>query len=87
MFCFYVNFSFLTCNYLKRKKHLSKKRKERKKEEEEIDSCDSVTLENTLILHNVIILIKSVFNKDQNHYYYNLFLVKCSYQLVKKQWK
>ena len=31
----------------------------------------------TLTLHNVIILIKSVFNKDQNHYYYNTFLEKC----------
>ena len=35
----------------------------------------------TLALHNVIILIKSVFNKYQNHYYYNILLEKCSYQL------
>ena len=35
-------------------------------------------------LHNVIILIKLVFSKDQNHYYYNIFLEKFSYQLAKK---
>ena len=29
-------------------------------------------------------LIKSVFNKDQNNYYYNIFLEKSSYQLSKK---
>ena len=34
----------------------------------------------TLILLNVIILIKSVLNKDKNHYYYNIFLEKCSYK-------
>ena len=28
----------------------------------------------TLALHNVIILIKSVFNKGQSHYYYNILL-------------
>ena len=39
----------------------------------------------TLILHNVIILIKSVLNKDKNHYCYKIFLEKCSYQLAKKQ--
>ena len=49
-----------------------------------IDSYDSLPLEKALTLHNVIILIKSVFNKDQNHYYYNIFLEKCSYQLAKK---
>ena len=34
-----------------------------------------------LTLHNVIILIKSVLNKDQNHYYYEIFLenVRISY--------
>ena len=42
-----------------------------------IDLDDPLPLENTLTLHNVIILIKSVFNKDQNHYYYNIFLEKC----------
>ena len=28
--------------------------------------------------------IKSVINKDENHYCYNLFLEKCSYRLAKK---
>ena len=44
---------------------------------------DSLPLEKTLTLHNVIILIKSVFNKYQNHYYYNKSLEKCLYQLAK----
>ena len=35
----------------------------------------------TLALHNVIIVIKSDFNKDQSHYYYNILVEKCSYQL------
>ena len=38
-----------------------------------VDSCDSLPLEKTLTLWNVIIFIKSVFNKDKNHYYYNIF--------------
>ena len=48
-----------------------------------IDSYDSLPLEKTLTSYNVIILIKSVFNKDKNNYYYNLFLGKGSYQLTK----
>ena len=36
-----------------------------------------------LTLHDVTILIKSVFNKNQNHYDYNTFLEKCSYQSAK----
>ena len=36
-----------------------------------------------LNLHNVIILIKSVFSKDQDHYY-NIFLDKISYQISGK---
>ena len=35
----------------------------------------------TFALHNFMTFIKSVFNKNQNHYYYNIFLEKCSYQL------
>ena len=38
------------------------------------DAYDSLHLEKTLTLHNVIILIKSVFNKDQNNYYHNIIL-------------
>ena len=49
-----------------------------------IDSYDSLPVEKILTLHNVIMLIKSVLNKDKNHYYYKVFLEKCSYQLAKK---
>ena len=48
-----------------------------------IDLCDSLPLEKTVTLHNAITLIKLVFNTDQNHYYYNIFLEKCSYQLTR----
>ena len=41
-------------------------------------------IEKILTLHSVIILLKSVLNKDKNHYYYRIFLEKCSYQLAKK---
>ena len=47
-----------------------------------IDSNDSLSLEKPLTLDNVIILIKSDFNKNQNYYYYNIFLGK----LPEKQW-
>ena len=50
----------------------------------QIDSHDSLPLEKTLTLHNVIILIKSVFNKNQNHDYYSIFLKKCLYQLAER---
>ena len=40
-----------------------------------VDLSDSLHLEKTIIFH-VITLIKSVFNKDKNNYYYNIFLVK-----------
>ena len=49
-----------------------------------VDSYDFLPLEKTLTLYNLIIDIKSVFNKDQDHYYYNTFLEKCCYQLAKK---
>ena len=41
-------------------------------------------IERTLTLHNAVIHIKSVLNRDKNHYYYKIFLEKCSYQLAKK---
>ena len=47
-------------------------------------SYDSFPIEKRLTLHNVIILIKSVLNKDKNHCYYKIFLEKCSYQLARK---
>ena len=49
-----------------------------------VDSYDSLPLKKTLTLHSVIIIIKLVFDKNQNDYYYNIFLGKCSYQLAKK---
>ena len=39
-------------------------------------------LQKTLTFH-AIVLIKSVFNKNQNHYFYNMFLEKCFNQLDK----
>ena len=48
-----------------------------------VDYYDSLPVEKKLIFH-VIILIKSVLNKDKNHYYYNIFFKKCSHQLAKK---
>ena len=49
-----------------------------------LDSYNSLPTEKILTLHNVIILVKSVLNKDKNHYYHKIFLEKCSYQLTKK---
>ena len=45
-----------------------------------IDSYDSLPLEKILIVSNVIILSKWVFNKGKNRYYDNTFLEKCSYK-------
>ena len=45
----------------------------------ESDSDDDLALEETLNLLNII-LTKSIFNKDQNHYNYNTFLENCYYQ-------
>ena len=47
-------------------------------------SYNSLHLEKTITFHNVMILIKSVFNKDENNYYYNIFLGKPCYELAKK---
>ena len=44
-----------------------------------VDSYDSLPAETRLTLHNVIIHIKSVLNKDKNCYYYEIFLEKCLY--------
>ena len=49
-----------------------------------VDFYDILPVEKMLTLHNVIILIKSVLNKDENHYYYKMFLEKWSDQLAKK---
>ena len=48
------------------------------------DSYDFLLSEKMLTFHDVAILIKSVFNKDKNNYYYNIFLEKGSYELPKK---
>ena len=48
-----------------------------------INSYDSLPLEKTLTSHNVLIFIKSVLNKNQNHNYYNILLEKCSFKLLK----
>ena len=45
-----------------------------------IDSYDSLPIENILTFHNVIILTKSVVNKDENNYFYNIFLEKDLYK-------
>ena len=45
-----------------------------------IDSYNSLPIEKILTFHNVIILIKSVVNKNKNEYYYNIFLEKGSYK-------
>ena len=39
-----------------------------------IDPSELLAIERRLTLYNVIILIKSVVNKDENHYYYNIYL-------------
>ena len=49
-----------------------------------VDSYDSLPLEKALTLHNILIQIKSVLNKNQNHYCYNMILEKGLYQLAKK---
>ena len=49
-----------------------------------VDSYDSLPIEKRLTLYNVIILLKSVPNKDKYLYYYKIILEKCCYQLPKK---
>ena len=44
-----------------------------------IDSYNSLPIEKILTFHIVIILIKSVVNKNKNNYYYNIFLEEDSY--------
>ena len=41
-----------------------------------VNSSNSLPLEKTLSFHNVIILMRSVFDKNKNNYYYNIFLEK-----------
>ena len=44
-----------------------------------IDSYKSLPIEKILTFRNVIILIKSVVNKNESNYYYNIFIEKSSY--------
>ena len=49
-----------------------------------VGSYDSFPTEKKLTLNNIIILIKSVLNKDKNHCYKNILLEKFSNQLAKR---
>ena len=49
-----------------------------------LDFYDSLPIEKRLTFHNVTTHIKVVLNKDENHFYYKIFLEKFSYQLAKK---
>ena len=50
----------------------------------QVDLYNSLPLEKTMTLRNVIILAKSVWNKDNNNCYYNILLERASYELPKK---
>ena len=54
-----------------------------------VDSYNFLTIEKDIkdTLYNVIIRIKSVLNKNKNHYYYRIFSKKFSYQLAKNNHK
>lgn len=45
---------------------------------------DDKELEKTLNMYDVVIHIRSVFNKNYNYYYYQVSLEKCSYPLIKE---
>ena len=49
-----------------------------------VDSYNSLPLEKTMALPNVIILVRSVWNKDKNNYCFNMFLEKAFCELPKK---
>ena len=44
------------------------------------DSYNSFPIDQILTFHNVIILFKSIVNKNKNEYYYNIFLEKGLYK-------
>ena len=48
-----------------------------------VDSYDPLPLEKTMTFHNVTKVIKSLFNKNKNNFYYNIFLKKASFELPK----
>ena len=43
-----------------------------------INLDDDLPFEKRLNVQNVVIIIKSVFNKNYNHYYYETFTQECS---------
>ena len=45
-----------------------------------IDLFNSLPIKKVFTCHNVIILVKSVVNENENKYYYNIFLEKGSYK-------
>ena len=45
-----------------------------------VDSYNSLPIKKISTFHNVIILIKSVVNKNKNKYYYHIFLEKGLYK-------
>ena len=45
-----------------------------------VGSYNSLPIEKALTFHNVVILIKSVVNKNKNEYYYNIFFEKGSHK-------
>ena len=49
-----------------------------------VNSYDSLPQEKTKSLRNIIKLVKSVWNKDTNNYYYNIVSEKASYELPRK---
>ena len=49
-----------------------------------VDSYNSLPLGKAMTFHNIIIVISSVWNKDKNNYYYDIFFKRTSYQLPKK---
>ena len=52
--------------------------------EMKVDSYNSLPLGKAMTFHNIIIVISSVWNKDKNNYYYDIFFKRTSYQLPKK---
>ena len=48
------------------------------------DLYNSLHIKKRLIFHNFIILIKSVVNKNENKYYYDIFLEKSFYKYNKQ---
>ena len=50
-----------------------------------VGSYNYLPLQETLTIHNVIIFIKSVFNKGKNSFYHNIFLEKLLMNYLKNK--